>query len=777
MLPERPFSRGAKGDGDISQASFTAVGARMDEPSQGLSSGPGGPEGVPVTAGLDTSESGRRAESGERGTADLEQEVRALRSELAQARASLWGLQELFQEAPAYVSVHDGPEHGIVFATALLERLLGGRRLRGLSFAEGFPPELQGDLRARFDAVYRSGYPSVQREVLWRVRDEVTGVVRELCADEVIQPWFSEQGEVRGVMWFAVDVMAQVKARRALLASERKLRTVVERAPVGIALISEEFCWQRLNDELCRILCCEPIQILSQHIRGVFFPEDWPSLEEDLRRLLRGEVAHVHREEQVLRFDGKTAWCRVSVSPLAAGDRQENGAGDGLVGGGLVGDEVAGGGLAGDGSAGDGGRAGEGRAGEGRAGARQSLSERQLVVIVDDVSERYEYRRRLEQEARRRDEFMATLGHELRNPLAALANAAELLRRTDERPNTLRISGVLERQTRQMRRMVDELLDVARIAKGKIQLQFTELDFVDLVRSVADDLVGAVEARGLTLQVDLPARELWVRGDRIRLTQIIQNLADNAAKFTDPPGRVVLRVTVDEDERRVRLSVCDTGCGMDPELLCSAFESFRQAHHTLGQSRGGLGLGLPLVRGLVTMHGGSIEARSDGPGCGTEMHVTLPLLEEPAERGDQRLATGVKSSLRVLVVEDHEDGAETLRELLESVAFRVCVAKDAAEALNRAESYGPELVLCDIGLPGAVDGYELARLLRARWGERLLLVALTGYGSGADRERAFAAGFDAHMTKPLDLDALLELTSARAGGDPVSSSRRIPGEP
>src|SRR5690606_7762250 len=131
--------------------------------------------------------------------------------------------------------------------------------------------------------------------------------------------------------------------------------------------------------------------------------------------------------------------------------------------------------------------------------------------------------------------------------------------------NTLRISGVLERQTRQMRRMVDELLDVARIAKGKIQLQFTELDFVDLVRSVADDLVGAVEARGLTLQVDLPARELWVRGDRIRLTQIIQNLADNAAKFTDPPGRVVLRVTVDEDERRVRLSVCDTGCGMDPE--------------------------------------------------------------------------------------------------------------------------------------------------------------------------------------------------------------------
>lgn len=172
-------------------------------------------------------------------------------------------------------------------------------------------------------------------------------------------------------------------------------------------------------------------------------------------------------------------------------------------------------------------------------------------------------------------------------------------------------------------------------------------------------------------------------------------------------------------------------------------------------------MGLPLVRGLVTMHGGSIEARSDGPGCGTEMLVTLPLLEEPAERRVARLATGARRTLRVLLVEDHEDGAETLRELLESVGFRVCVARDAVEALSRIESFGPELILCDIGLPGPVDGYDLGRTIRGRWGDQLLLVALTGYGSRADRERAFAAGFDAHMTKPLDLDVLLELTSGR----------------
>ncbi len=753
MLPERPFYRRAKGVGSISLALVIAVGARMDGPSQGFPSGPGGSEEVPVAAGLDTDGVGRRPESDRRGRLELEHEIQALRSELAHARASLWGLQELFQEAPAYVSVHDGPEHGIVFATGLLERMLGGRRLRGVPFDEGFPPDLQGALRARLDAVYRSGYPSVQREVLWRVRDEATGVVRELCADEVIQPWFSEEGEVRGVMWFAVDVLAQVKARRALLASERRLRTVVERAPVGIALISEDLCWQRLNDELCQILRCEPIQILSRDIRSVFFPEDWPSLEEELQRLVRGELAHVHREEQVLRFDGKTAWCRLSVSPLAPGDRPTGYAGDRLAGDRLAGDRLAGERIAADWLAED--------RGVGDRGVGDRMGERQLVVILDDVSERYEYRRRLEQEARRRDEFMATLSHELRNPLAVLSNAAELLRGSEDRASTLRITGVLERQTRQMRRMVDELLDVARIAKGKVQLHFTELDFVELVRGVADDLVGAVEARGLTLQVDLPAGELWVRGDRIRLTQIIQNLADNAAKFTDPPGRVVLRVAVDEADRRVVLAVCDTGCGMERELLCSAFEPFRQADHTLGRSRGGLGLGLPLVRGLVTMHGGSIEARSDGPGCGTEMLVTLPLLEEPAERRVARLATGARRTLRVLLVEDHEDGAETLRELLESVGFRVCVARDAVEALSRIESFGPELILCDIGLPGPVDGYDLGRTIRGRWGDQLLLVALTGYGSRADRERAFAAGFDAHMTKPLDLDVLLELTSGR----------------
>lgn len=724
--PERPTNTVERGSRNISPPEAFAVGARMDGPSQDYRSSHDGvtPEELSIEAGSDPDGGGRPpAPAPDRAAVrHLEMEVQGLRSELEATRAALVGVERLFHEAPAYVSVHEGPEHRIVFATALLERMLGGRRLRNVPFGEGFPPDLRGELQARFDAVYRSGYPSIQREVLWRVRDEGTGVVRELCADEVIQPWLSPNGDVRGVMRFAVDVMAQVKARRALIASEQRLRTVVERAPVGIALISEDLSWQRLNDELCHILQCEPVQILGRDFREIFFPEDWAGIEADVRMLQRGESDDVHREEQILRVDGRVAWCRLSLSrldPLATG--------------------------------------------------------RQLVVIVDDVSERNEYRRKLEQEARRRDEFMAMLGHELRNPLAALANATELLRRHEGPPGVLRVAGVLERQTYQMRRMVDDLLDVARIAEGKIQLQHELLDIVDLVRSVADDLRGAVEARGLTFELDLPTGEVWVRGDRVRLTQVVQNLVDNAAKFTDAPGRVGLRVSpVDAaDQKSVRVLVADSGCGMDQEMLRSAFEPFRQADRTLGRSRGGLGLGLPLVRGLVTMHHGCVEARSAGPGRGTEMHILLPRCERPADADVVPSPAGRRRRLlRVLVVEDHEDSAETLRELLETIDYRVCVAQDAARALSCVETFDPELVLCDIGLPGAVSGYDLARSIRARWGNGILLVALTGYGSRADQQRALAAGFDAHLTKPLDLDALERLTETRIELEGAPSSKR-----
>lgn len=639
------------------------------------------------------------------GTSD--HELVTLKAELAATRAALAATRRLLHEMPAYVSVHEGPEHRIAFASALLEKLFGGPRLVDVEFHEGVPAELQAELWDRLDAVYRSGCPSIRREVSWSVRNRDTGVVAELCSDEVIQPWLAPDGSVRGVMRFAIDVMAQVKARRALHASEQRLRTIVERAPVGIALLSVDWAWQRVNGELCQILKARPDQLFSREFREVFLPEDWDRLERALRRLQRGEIEHIHSEERIVRLDGSLVWCSLSASLLDPTGNDD-----------------------------------------------------QLVVILGDISERNEYRRKLEQEARRRDEFMAMLGHELRNPLAALTNAAELLRRGDVHGQLARVASVLERQTRQMRHMVDDLLDVARITEGKIQLNLEVLDLGELVRGAAEDQLAVVASKGLSLRTEVPEGPVWVRADHVRLVQIIQNLVDNAVKFTDAPGEILLRVGDQDGEPGfVQLSVVDTGYGMDEELRRHAFEPFHQGDRTLGRSRGGLGLGLPLVRGLVEMQGGRVEALSRGEGTGTHIRVVLPYAREERARVEvDRTRPSSPKVRRVLIVEDHQDSADTLFELLRQLGYDVRVAYDAVSALTCMESFSPEMVLCDIGLPGEVSGYEVAREVRLRWGKQVCLVALTGYGSVADQERALAAGFDVHLRKPLDLARFEELT-------------------
>jgi PAS domain S-box-containing protein len=638
---------------------------------------------------------------------DIEAQLARLGRELTETRATLQATAQLLREVPAYISVHEGPDHRIVVASALLERMLGDRCLQNVPFAEGFPPDLRGDLQARLDGVFRSGYPSIQRETFWSVRDEASGVLRELCSDEVIQPWFAEDGSVRGVMRFAVDVMAQVRARRELHESERRLRTVVERAPVGIALLGPDFTWRRVNDQLCRLLEQSPANVLGRPFQAMFPLEDWCRIEPALAALQSGETEHVHLEARLRRGHGKPLWCSLSLSVL--GNTRLD----------------------------------------------------QIVAILDDVSERKEYRERLEQEARRREEFMAMLGHELRNPLAALAHATDLLLRSSGDVQVARLGRVLDRQTRQMRRMVDDLLDVARIAEGKIQLQLRDIELGELVRGVAEDQLESLAARGLTLRLELPAEECWTQGDRVRLVQVLQNLLDNAAKFTDPPGELVIALAV-TGSGELELCVSDTGCGMDEEMLASAFEPFRQADRTLERSRGGLGLGLPLVRGLVAMHGGRVEALSAGVGQGTRLRVTLPNAGR-RERlsGLEPRASGGQGLRRLLLVEDHEDSAETLSELLRTLHYEVDVAHDAASAMERIERSRPELVLCDIGLPGAMSGYDLARQIRARWGQEIYLVALTGYGSQSDAARALAAGFDVHLRKPLELDTFEALTMGR----------------
>ncbi len=371
---------------------------------------------------------------------------------------------------------------------------------------------------------------------------------------------------------------------------------------------------------------------------------------------------------------------------------------------------------------------------------------------------------------RRKDAFLAMLAHELRNPLAPVRNAVGVLKMIGPGDPALeQARGMIERQVAHMAHLIDDLLDVSRIARGKILLRRQPLDLAGLVRAAVEDHRPLLETTGLKLVTDFPESPLPMLGDPTRLAQVVGNLLQNAGKFTDAGGVVEVRLAAEPDGGAAVLSVRDTGIGMEADLLGQLFEPFSQADRSLDRSRGGLGLGLALVKGLVELHGGTIRAASAGPSRGSEFIVRLPLnpeLPPPAPR-ESPPPTSPGAALQVLIVEDNRDAAESLRMLLELQGYRVAVAHTGGAALESARRLRPDLVLCDIGLPGGMDGYAVARALRAdSFPPSLRLIALTGYGQEEDQRRAYEAGFDRHLTKPVDpavLTELLDALAARAG--------------
>jgi PAS domain S-box-containing protein len=370
--------------------------------------------------------------------------------------------------------------------------------------------------------------------------------------------------------------------------------------------------------------------------------------------------------------------------------------------------------------------------------------------------------------ARRKDEFLATLAHELRNPLAPIRNSAALLGRVAGGPGTVgQAREVIERQVTHLARLVDELLDASRIASGKVQLHGERLDLAGVVRSAAEDHRQELGAAGLTLEVDVPASPVWVEGDAVRLTQAMSNLLYNALKFTDRGGRVDVRLTADAAAGRAKVSVRDTGVGMDPEMIGRLFETFSQADQSLDRSKGGLGLGLALVRGLVRLHGGDVRASSGGLGRGSEFTFWLPTAPAPEGQpagANAAGASGAAASGHILIIEDNRDAADSLRMLLElSGGHAVSVAYTGDEGLEQARASRPEIVLCDLGLPG-LSGFEVARALRADPATaRIVLVAVTGYGRDEDRRKAREAGFDDLLVKPVEPAALERAVTGGAG--------------
>ena len=371
----------------------------------------------------------------------------------------------------------------------------------------------------------------------------------------------------------------------------------------------------------------------------------------------------------------------------------------------------------------------------------------------------------LKEAHQRKDEFLATLAHELRNPLAPIRNAVELLRIKDPPDPELREArDIIDRQVQQMTRLVDDLLDVSRITSGKIKLQKTRISLQTVVADTVESSRPFIEALDHNLNVTLPPTPIYMEGDATRLVQVFSNLLTNAAKYTETGGRIWL--TAEQCNGDAIVSIGDTGIGIDPEHLPHVFEMFSQVGPALERSQGGLGIGLSLVRGLVELHNGSVEARSGGIGMGSEFVVRLPMLEGAEQIAHKPNGNGEEPHLprncRILVVDDNRDSAQSLAVLLRAMGYDTRTSYDGLEAIQAAATFQPDVVLLDIWLP-KMDGYEVARQIRRRkWGRDMLLTALTGWGQDEDKRRAMGAGFDHHLTKPVDLPALMRLLASRS---------------
>ena len=361
---------------------------------------------------------------------------------------------------------------------------------------------------------------------------------------------------------------------------------------------------------------------------------------------------------------------------------------------------------------------------------------------------------------RAKDQFLSMLSHELRNPLGVILNAVEVLDQTgSSEQGPVRVRAIIRRQARHLGRLLDDLLDLARVGRGKIELQQRPLDLADVVSTASEDHRSKIELAGISLTVSLPAEIIAVKGDRTRLVQTIGNLLDNARKWTAAGGHI--SVSLQQGGQVAEMRVRDTGIGIAPQMRERIFDLFWQGQSSSDRSAGGLGIGLTLVRRLVDLHGGTVEAVSEGAGCGSEFIVRLPVAKAPVYDEPKTEAPIRAASNRVLLIEDNADARDMARLGLELLGQTVSTASNGETGIQMALADPPDAVIVDIGLPG-LDGYEVGRRLREALGDCIRLVALTGYGQPEDRRRVRDAGFDVHLVKPVvPADMLRALTTTR----------------
>jgi CheY-like chemotaxis protein len=388
---------------------------------------------------------------------------------------------------------------------------------------------------------------------------------------------------------------------------------------------------------------------------------------------------------------------------------------------------------------------------------RDMTAQKQAVAELDRVNEE------LQEASRRKDEFLALLAHELRNPLAPIRNGLQIVKTVISREGAGDAAiEMMERQLSQMVRLIDDLLDVSRINQGKLHLQTERVPLATLVQQAAEAIQPAIERMQQKLTVELPPEPVFLNADPVRMAQVLSNLLTNSCKFTERGGRIRFSAWREGEEAVIRVQ--DTGIGIPAEKLASIFDMFVQVDRNAERSQGGLGLGLSLVKSLVEMHGGRVEAWSEGIGRGSEFIVRLPVAAEPAggPRPAAKTAPATTSKMRILVVDDNRDAAQSLAMLLRLEGHDVRTVYDGPSALELASTFQPDIIFQDIGMPG-MSGYEVGWRLRQGFSkDQMMLVALTGYGTEEDRRRTALAGFDLHLVKPVEPETLQHLVRAFA---------------
>ncbi len=584
------------------------------------------------------------------------------------------------------------------------------------------PPEVVGPLGEVIEGYVRQ----VQDTGEPVYPDEITGEVPTMpgklrCWIAQFFPLKNALGEVTHVGAVALEITERKEAETAVRCAHAQTRYLVENTPLAVIEWDGDYTVTSWNARAEELFGWSSREVLGRRIDSLplIYKEDWHKVTEVMRRLYEPHTTYVFSANRNCTKDGRVVRCEWYNSVLH--------------------DE------------------------QGRIVS--------IFSLVLDVTQRALTEEKLRDADQRKDLYLATLAHELRNPLAPIRNAVDILRRqASAGAETMWASEVIDRQATQMSRLLDDLLEVSRIARGKLELRTARMTLGDALRDALETSRPALDAGRHHVELEMPDTPVWVQGDHVRLAQVFANLLNNAAKYTNQGGHIRVRVTVEQSHAQV--SVKDDGIGIDAKMMERIFQPFSQGDAALHRAQGGLGIGLALVKGLVELHGGAVRACSDGEGKGAEFIVTLPVV--PIATIRQPLAAGpdhtLSISTRILVADDNRDAADTLAAVLSSAGATVVVGYDGIAALQLAQSEAPQIAVLDVGMPG-LDGYEVAQRLCAL-PAKPYLIAVTGWGQETDRNNALRAGFDEHLTKPVKPLELLKLIAAFEDGSRAARSNR-----